>query len=206
MSEIPELASSRLRWRLLSVLALVWIGATIWLTWLDRPLVTEAAPWGILSLELAFDIGDAQRIVNFWKPHPLHEDRLQIARVGLIWDTVMYIPIYTSLLVVLSRTIGDWVRSRGGCERWVRVGRGLSRGGVLAGLLDLVENACLFMLLRQAMEGEGLLSGSWVEVGSICAALKFLLIGATTVFAVAGALTALTRSQSHAIAADPSAG
>ena len=203
MPEIPPFVASRPPWRGLLLLALAWVGATVWLTWLDRPLVTDVSPWGILSLELVFDASDAQRILNYWKPHPLFPDRLQIARVGLIWDTVLYIPLYTLFLMLLARTIGDWVRSRGGCERWSRIGRALSQGCLIAGLLDWVENACLFVLLRQASENEGLLSGSWVEVGSTCAALKFLLIGATTVFVLAGICSALVAGKAQPLVPVP---
>lgn len=135
----------------------------------NRPLHTGAAPRNIVSFELARTPGNAQRTLDSWDA-----DARRHARLGLMVD-YLFLCAYAPTVALGCLLAGDKLRQR----RWplARASALLAWGGLLAGLLDAVENAAL---LVQMARNRG--SNPWAALAWACASLKFLLVGAAIIY------------------------
>lgn len=144
-------------------------------------LTTKESPWSVISMELAaYEKGKAQKIIKAWSEP---EDKLGFARRHLFWDSVFFIPVYSTLLAL-------------GCVMAARV---LHHEGTraydmalfvawlpwLAGLLDLIENYAIWKML-DGFKGEGL---PWLATAP--ATLKFIIIIATLAYSLVGLVARL---------------
>ena len=149
---------------------------------IDRVLRSPAAPYGIVSLELAGSVPAAQAVLASWDAQAQ-----LLAAFGLGLD-YLFIPIY-STAIALGCLIAAGVLRRGA---WPVAGLGCALAWSLwiAALLDAAENVALMNILL------GTVSAPWPQAAALFSAIKFVLIGlglAYSSYGLMGAL-ALTRS------------
>jgi hypothetical protein len=149
------------RARLFAAMFILTLVVMVTLSILGEPLVTEAAPAGVISYEFAGDVSTAQLILNSWDESAkiyagfnLGIDYLFLVfysstiALAIVWLTGKLLLVGKILLLATLLAWAQW----------------------LAALLDAAENASLFhMLVSQAV-------APWPEIAFWCAAFKFALI------------------------------
>ncbi|MBW2281573.1 MAG: hypothetical protein JRG76_18310 [Deltaproteobacteria bacterium] len=141
---------------LLAVLAVLGIVLSVALTRLGAPLVTDAAPTGIVSFEFSGSAAGARAILDTWTPRTREHAMLTL---GLDYLYLLVYPAFISLACVwTARRIAP------------RTGVALSWGVLLAAPLDAVENAALLWMLIGAP------SDSAAALAWVCALPKFALV------------------------------
>ncbi len=144
---------------------------------LDRPLRTPAAPWGIVSFELAGSMDKAQAMIDSWDEHA----RLSAA-FGLGLDYLFMVLYATTIALAclwsaqVYGELGWWLVDLGGLLAW---------GVWLAALLDGIENISLWQLLK------GPVSDPWPSIARWCASIKFVLIAFSMIYGIAGGIVYL---------------
>jgi hypothetical protein len=126
---------------------------------LNAPLVTPAAPGGIVTFELAGSASGSQAILDSWDARAR-----TFAAFGLGLD-YLFMPTYAlalmlGMLLAAGRHAG-WLKTLGALAGW---------GALAAALFDAVENIALWKVLL------GDISTSWPVVAEFCATLKFALL------------------------------
>ena len=139
---------------------------------LDRPLRTPAAPWGVVSFELAGSVEKAGSMIDSW------DDRARLsAALGLGLDYLFMLLYATTIAIAclwsagVYDSLGWGLAGLGGLMAW---------GVWLAALLDGIENYSLWQLLK------GPVSDPWPGVARWCASIKFTLIAISMVYGIAG--------------------
>ncbi len=152
-----------------AILAPLTVAVMVALDAIGRPLVTEAAPLGIVSFEFAGDVATAARMLEDWG----EADRVR-AGLSLGLDYLF--------LVLYASSIGL------GCLLVARpAGPALAWGQIGAASLDAVENFALIRLLL------GSDNAVWPTLAWGCAAVKFALVGAGLAYVLLGLPFALVR-------------
>jgi hypothetical protein len=161
--------------------ALVWLGAlvaacSVALQATSASLATPAAPFGIVSFELAGSAAAAAAILDSWSPRAREE---ALFSLGLDYLFLVLYPLFLSLACArLAQARSGGAARAGGLLAWA----------VLAAApLDAVENAALVALLWQG-PGEGAARLAW-----LCAAPKFALVALALAYAILGLGAALLR-------------
>ncbi len=144
---------------------------------IGEPLITDAAPNGIVSFELAGTVARARQILDSWD---------QVARLHAAFS----LGLDFLFLVAYSTTIGfgcAWAGDVLARQRWPVAGVGvpLAWGQWLAALLDAVENVALITMLL------GTVAAPRPAIARWCALPKFLLVGAGLLYAAYGGLAGL---------------
>jgi hypothetical protein len=157
---------ARYRWVLLVTLSFAVIVLAVALRTQGRPLVTAAAPRGILSYEFAFTRERARSVLTSWSAS------LETARQQLQLDFpfLMVYPLLFSLVCALLSTPAG--------STLARLGAALSWCVLLAAPLDAIENAALLRMLGRGP------AASLAALAGIAAALKFALLVAALLFAL----------------------
>jgi len=144
---------------------------------LGYPLITEIAPAGIVSFELAGELSLAQRIVESWG-----DTGRVYAGLNLGID-YLFLVIYTLAIGLGCVLVAN--------SLWPRV-RFLSMVGVLlawtqfgAGLLDVLENYSLIQILLGSQQEV------WPMMAWWCAVPKFLIVAVGLVYVGVGAVIAV---------------
>ncbi len=138
---------------------------------LNPPLVTSAAPAGIVSFELAGTLQGAQAIMASWGT----EGQVYAAlSLGLDY---LFLLAYAGAISLGCALVGRNLESSLG----QRSGLFLAWGVWAAAALDALENYALIRLLLGSSQG------AWPPVAFWCATFKFLLVGAGLVYALLGA-------------------
>ena len=147
----------------------------------NAPLVTESAPYGIISFELAGTPQQATLILDSWDEQAkLH------AAFGLGID-YLFMPAYAMAIGLACVLSAGAVRAR----RWPLAGVGLFLAWALwlAALLDAIENIALVSILFEY----GM--GSWPAIAYWCALVKFGLVFAGMIYAFYGLVIRLVIRQ-----------
>jgi hypothetical protein len=141
------------------------------------PMTTEAAPYGVISFELAGSVEQAQKILASWNP-----DAGQRAAFGLGLD-YLFMLVYASTIAFACGMASNVLHR----EKWpfASLGAWLAWGVFLAALLDVVENIALLKILF------GTIASPWPEIARWCAIPKFALIFIGIVYAFYGGVVAL---------------
>jgi len=134
-----------------------------------KPLITPAAPSGIISFEFAWSASGARRIIESW-----NETARLYAAFSLGLD-FLYLVAYSTTIGLACVWATSVIRLRGWPLDWI--GIPLAWGQWLAALLDAVENIALFTALL------GPIVEPWPRVALWCAALKFALVFAGLIYA-----------------------
>ena len=146
---------------------------------IGAPLITAAAPGGIVTYELAGSVAAIQAILDSWDANAqLH------AALSLGFDYVFML-VYGAALSLACLMAATQLRLAG----WSLAGLGvpLAWGAWLAAALDAVENLALILLLF------GPVADPWPAVARWCAIAKFLLILGCLLYAMFGLAAHLFR-------------
>ena len=146
---------------------------------LGNPLVNAAAPYGIISLELAGNSQRAAQIIRSW------DQQEQITAGFLIGLDFLFLALY-------STTIGlgcIWARDVLAASRWplTRFGIPLAWGQWLAAVLDVLENISLMIILLAST------ASPWPELARGFAVIKFGLVFLGMVYVFLALATHLTK-------------
>jgi hypothetical protein len=135
-------------------------------------IVTEAAPSGIVSFELAGSTAKASAIIASWG------QRAQLyAAFGLGFDYVFMLA-YAATISLACLWAADVLRAHGWPMAWLGVP--LAWGVWLAAALDAIENLALGVLLLEAVQSP------WPAIARWCATFKFALVFLGLVYAFLG--------------------
>lgn len=143
----------------LAALALTLACFAVFQVWLNPPLVTGAAPQGIVSFELARTAANVFDMLASW-----NDVALLYAAFGLGFD-FLFMPLYATALSAAALLAAN--RRPGAWTGW---GSLVGWGAFGAALFDAVENIALFSII---------LSGATDTLATVafwCASLKFGLI------------------------------
>jgi hypothetical protein len=146
------------------------------LSLLGQPLITPAAPYGMISFELARDADHAQAVLDSWD----QTARLRAAfSVGLDY---LFIPLYAITLTLSCLWAAHFRRERRRLPTLLVMiglpGTLLAWGQSLAAGLDAIENVALARMLF------GAVAAPWPQVASICAAAKFSLVAVGIIYSL----------------------
>ena len=172
--KISSSQRKRLFWGLLVVTLVVMILLNI----VGGPLITPAAPYGIVSFELAGNVTEASEILDSWDSNArLH------AAFSLGFDYVWML-FYSTTIGLGCIWAAEVLRQR----RWplAKLGVPLAWGQWLAAIFDAIENIALALILF------GSLAIPWPQVARWCAIFKFALIFFGMVYAFLGLVAYFT--------------
>jgi hypothetical protein len=169
----------RRRGRWLLALVVVYAVVQIVIGAVNGPLSTDAAPDGIITLELAGTPEEATRIVDSWA----EEGALDEAGVSLGLD-FLYMPLYAAVLAALVVAVNR--------RRW-KLGTAVAWVPFVAAAFDVVETVALVRVVDDpAVDG-------LPAVARAFALGKFALLTVTVLFiVVAGAAALVQRSAREA--------
>jgi len=144
---------------------------------LNAPLITSAAPGGIVTFELAGNVKATADILLSW------DERADLfAAFGLGLD-YLFMPFYALMIAMATLLTGG--RHASG---WMRVLGAITGWGVLAAAaFDAVENFSLWKILQ------GALVQPWPEIAAVCAKIKFGLILIGLLYALVSGLLPAAR-------------
>ncbi len=139
---------------------------------IGAPLITSAAPSGIVSYELAGSPANSENILSSW-----NQDARMHAALSLGLD-YLFIVVYAAAISLGCVWAAEVVRSHG----WplASLGAYLAWGLWLAAVLDAVENIGLIAILF------GQVVSPWPEIARWCATFKFALIFLGLVYTLYG--------------------
>ncbi|WP_437912690.1 hypothetical protein WME73_37465 [Sorangium sp. So ce302] len=167
---VPEERRIPILWSLLGLAVASGAAAAV----ADRRLRTEAAPWGIVSFELAGTWARARRIVESW------DDAARVSAAFSLGVDYLLLAAYANGLALACVMGADALKKRG--LPGASLGAPLAWGQWLAGLLDATENAALLEVLRGSDEA------LWPPLARRCAQAKFCLVGAGIAYGLLGYL------------------
>lgn len=153
---------------------------TAWLVWMDQALVTDAAPNGIVSFELARIFARSAAILESWSDHA------QSVAMLVQGADYLYLLVYPAWFSLSADMLGTRL---GGS--WQRIGLAISWLVLLAIPLDAIEN---YALIQQLLYGP---SAFHAALAWWCAVPKFALVGLAASFVVPGMAVLLMRSASN---------
>ena len=179
-----HLISPPARWRLFWVMAALSVLLMGVLSSAGADLTNEAAPYGIISFELAGSVEKAGAILNSWeRPQAIS------AAFNLGLDFVFMLAYAAS--IGLGCTLAGAALARRGWPL-ARLGAWLAWGLVLAALCDGLENWALLNVLY-SLPGPGMLDASWPALARSSALIKFGLVFAGLVYTLYGGVVGLVQ-------------
>ena len=167
---IKETSQSRVFFFWLIVTVVVIVGMQL----LGNPLITKAAPAGIVSFEFAGDVEKAQEIMASWR----HELRV-FAGLNLGLDYVFMIAYGGTIGLGCVLVAQQWKEEQ---TKLSLMGYLIAWGSIAAAVLDAIENYALIRILV------GSLNEMWPIIAKWCAGLKFTLVGLGLLYILGGAL------------------
>ncbi|MDJ0879678.1 MAG: hypothetical protein QNI86_13760 [Halieaceae bacterium] len=153
---------------------------TAWLVWMDQALVTDAAPNGIVSFELARTFARSTAILESWSDHA------QSVAMLVQGADYLYLLVYPAWFSLSADMLGSRL---GGS--WQRIGFAISWLVLLAIPLDAIEN---YALIQQLLYGP---SAFHAALAWWCAVPKFGLVGLAAGFLLLAMGTRLVRGSSR---------
>ena len=147
-------------------------------------LTTKAAPYGVVSFELAGSVENAQKILTSWDA-----DAQIRAAFGLGLDFLFMVLYAITIAFGCGMAARVLQRRNWPLARW---GNLLAWAVILAALLDVIENLALTIVLF------GNITSPWPEIARWCAIPKFVLIFIGIVYVLYGAVVALVERISPA--------
>ena len=148
------------------------------MNWIGTPLNTAAAPYGIVSFEIASTPQQAQAMLASW-------DADAKLRAAFIQGLDFLFPLVYSTSVALGCLLTAGVLA---VRRWPLTGLGvpLAWGLWAAAAFDYVENISLVVLLFSPP------ASPWPQIAALCAVLKFGLLFLGLVYCFLGLAVRLT--------------
>jgi hypothetical protein len=142
-----------------------------------KPMVTQAAPLGIVSYELAGSVSRAQQILASW------DQQAQLSAAFSLGLDYVFMLAYSAAIGLACIWTADALHRRNWPLAWV--GAPLAWGVWLAAAFDATENIALVVVLF------GTVQAPWPEVARWCAIFKFSLIFLGLVYAFFGLVVSL---------------
>ncbi|MFP4500828.1 MAG: hypothetical protein ACLFTT_07510 [Candidatus Hydrogenedentota bacterium] len=133
------------------------------------------ARYGILSFEFAATAARAERILETWG-----HAGVRAAQVHIWLDYAFLLAYSTAFAAGCVWALRRFARHRGPETKAVLLGRLLAFAMWGAGLCDALENAALLRMLYAGVEP------AYPAIAFVCAAVKFILLGAGTAYIAAG--------------------
>jgi hypothetical protein len=155
---------------------------------LGNPLMTEAAPSGIVSFELAGSLPNAREMLESWGPTGRVYAGLSLG-TDYLFLIVYSIAISLGCVLILRRFLqrSGFLSAVGVILAWAIFG---------AALFDSVENYALIQTLLGAEQS------LWPALARVCAIPKFLIVGLGLLYVLLGAMSWLAakamRGEMHA--------
>lgn len=174
LEKIPPEVRKKSFWLLLGLtLALMFV-----FNLTGAPLITPAAPLGVVSYELAGSSTQMQAILDSW------DQRAKIAASFGLGLDYLFMVAYSTTVGLGCIWAGEMLRR----QRWPLAGLGalLAWGLWLAAALDAVENLALTVIIF------GTLVSPWPEIARWCALVKFGLLFAGLVYSFLGLVVSLS--------------
>lgn len=120
-------------------------------------LKTAATPLGILNLEFAYNISKTTAVINAWTPSK-ELDNISIAKANTYWD-FLFLFFYAGFLFIACKKI-----STTGKGRFAHAGHIIAKAALVAGFLDILENAGMLFSLNGNLSSTVSLSTTGVSV------------------------------------------
>ena len=148
------------------------------------PLKTPATPKGILDLEFAYNKTKAAVVINAWSGTGA-ADNIHAAKINT-WLDFIFLFFYALLLYYSCKEIAA------SFDGFLFItGRFLAKGALIAGLLDMLENAGMLITLN------GTLSDSFTMLTVVFSLIKWVLALAGVVYTVVAGSVLLFRKISN---------
>ena len=141
------------------------------------PLTTEAAPYGVVSFELAGSVGKAEEILASW------DANAQLRAAFSLGLDFLFMVAYASTIAFGCGMAAQVLRRCG--WPFARWGNWLAWSVILAALLDVVENLALIIFIF------GTETSPWPEIARWCAVSKFALVFVGIVYVIYGGVVVL---------------
>jgi hypothetical protein len=170
---LPESEQKAAFWSIFAVTIVVIVFMQI----VSAPLITDAAPQGIVSFEFAGDLSNAEKIINSWG----QKERIY---AGLSLGLDYLFLVFYSCALALGCTLSTRIMP---VEFLVKSGVVLAWAQFAAAFLDCMENVALIKLLL----GSG--NSIWPSLAWWCAGPKFFIVGVGFVYVVIGVIAFLIR-------------
>jgi len=147
------------------------------LGYFNKPLVTEIAPNGIVSFELAKDINTSISIISSWDLNAKINAGLSLG-IDFLYIVIYSIFFATSCYLIAQKfvTKNNWI---------YKTGLLLAKLQFVAALFDAIENIALIKLLI------GSQNGIYSSIAFYFASIKFAIIAIGIIYIIAGFLTSL---------------
>jgi hypothetical protein len=138
LTAIPAAKRPRLFWLSLALTLTLFLS----LNWLGRPLQTEAAPMGVVSLQFAGSAANAQAILDSW------DAQAKIYAGFSLGLDFLFILAYPTTVALACLWTANLARTPG----WLAAtANGLAWGQMAAAGLDVVETAASFYLVAEGV-------------------------------------------------------
>lgn len=147
--------------------------------YLDSYLITDLAPHGIVSFELAKDVFLSRAIINSWD-----ETARTAAGISMGLDFI-FLVVYSLFIAILIQKLNDRVWKN---NSFHILGRILVVAILIAAIFDAIENVALIKLLL------GDTNEIWSSTAFYFATLKFILILCCIIYIIINAMILLIKS------------
>jgi hypothetical protein len=138
-------------------------------------LKTAATPMGILDLEFAYTISKTTTVINAWAPAN-GLDNISRAKINTYWDFV-FLFFYAGLLFIACKKI-----STTGKGPFANAGNIIAKAALVAGFLDILENAGMLFSLYGNLSSTVSLSTTGVSI------IKWVLAVIAVLYVITGLL------------------
>lgn len=138
-------------------------------------LKTDFTPHGILDLEFAYDTAKTAVVVNAWAPAD-GLDNIAAAKTNTYFD-FLFLFFYSIFLFLACRKIAQNIKGP-----VAKAGNAIATGGLLAGLLDILENLGMLITLG------GHVSGTIAFLTTFFAVVKWALAIIAVLYVLTGLL------------------
>lgn len=143
----------------------------------DKPLVTEIAPNGIVSFELAKDIDQSIAIISSWDLNARINAGLSLG-IDFLFLAVYAIFFATACYLIAQKYVNR--------TNWIyKTGLLLAKFQFVAALFDAIENIALIKLLL------GSQNGVYSSIAYYFASVKFIIIAIGIIYIIIGLFTSL---------------
>jgi hypothetical protein len=149
-----------------------------------KALSTPEVPSGIITYEFAADEDDVRDIFHSWAEHEPEPSQYKVIAGFNLGLDFLYLPAYSTTIAMGILWITRSLFKR---RSIILAAVLLAWGQWVAAVLDIVENVALYKML---LDGP---TGSLPQVASICALIKFILVGVGLAYVVVTSLLWLIR-------------
>lgn len=146
--------------------AIAMIATMLWVGIPGNALKMPETPYGIVSLELAWNTDRAVQVVDIWQQH-----HLATVAINNVYTDFAFIIAYSLFLFLSVRRVIQQHRGM-----FKKLGVWLGRSALLAGACDVAENLLMLSIL------DGHLDILFVTGTGIFASVKFTLVATVIVF------------------------